>query len=89
MPKAALVILSHGMDDIPVALFTDDRGGLSPKSRALEYARETDNETLDRRAAYWCSDASTPMQINVVTFDEFGQPAEVFNVRSYYPEDDE
>jgi hypothetical protein len=87
--KAAAVLLSHGMDDIPVMLFTDERGGLSPRDKAIKYARETDNATLERRAAYWFNDASTPMQVNVVTFDEFGQAAEVFNVRSYYAEDDE
>jgi hypothetical protein len=76
-----LVMAQHCMDDIPL-VFVDNR------EVAVKYANLVDaNNPLLVNPEYWCSDASTPMFISVVDFEN-GIPTKIEIIRSLDEEPD-
>lgn len=63
-----LVMLSHSMDDIPVALFDDKAAAVKCAKRQPE---QPSRSLLDRLDYPECS---TPICISVVTFGKNGRP---------------
>jgi hypothetical protein len=86
MGNAALVVLRHGMDDIPIQLFTES-AGYRAKKRALEFIRVAKPEEIKEIAKYWDTDASTPNALAIVEFDTLGRPHEVEVVRTIFDEE--
>lgn len=70
-----LVIVRHTMDDIPIHL-------CDTKEEALVRAGaiDPDNPEHPTTPEYWGTDASTPMFVGIVTFDDTGKAIEVENV---------
>lgn len=73
-----LVIVRHAMDDIPIHL-------CDTKQEALVRAGAIDPDSLEHptNPDYWNTDASTPMHVAIVAFDDGGSPISVENVRSF------
>jgi len=72
-----LLICSHTMDDIPLALLPTleaaiERGDEIFARTASEYAAGSVSEEL--MPAYWKTDASTPVCLDIVEFDSKGVP---------------
>ena len=86
MGNAALVVLRHSMDDIPLQLFTES-AGYSAKHRALEFIRVVTPQQVKEIAEYWDTDASTPNALAVVEFGTLGRPHTIEVVRTIFDEE--